>query len=94
MNLCCIGKDASVLRLDVAHTYEVVATAAEHAGWVVVVVEYLNAAVRTQCHVEAEGCGLAATSCCRCNNVLELDVELAVLMSVGYLAVAAHIHPT
>ena len=44
--------------------------------------------------MEAKGCGLAATSCCRCYNVLELDIELAVLMSVGYLTVATHVHPT
>ena len=44
--------------------------------------------------MEAKSCGLTATCCCWCYNVLELDIELTVLMSVGYLTVAAHIHPT
>ena len=44
--------------------------------------------------MEAKGCGLAATCRCRCYNILELDIELTILMSVGYLTVAAHIHPT
>ena len=68
-------------------------TRAEYAIWIIIIVEDLYTSVRAESHVEADGCCLAGTVGGRSYHILELDIEFAVLMTIGNLAVGTHVQP-
>ena len=68
-------------------------TRAEYASWIIIIVEDLYTSVRAKSHVETDSSCFATTIGCRSYHILELDIEFAVLMTIGNLAVGAHVHP-
>ena len=68
-------------------------TRAEYACWIIIVIVNLYASVWAKSHVEADSCCFAGTVCCRSYNILELDIEFTILMTISNLTVGTHVHP-